>query len=209
MKSFVPGIRTFLIQPVFLFFFLSRIIPLAAQPENYKLHIQKHREQYVATHEVVKGDDKKKMCFYDADEDYKVTATIEKIFEAPWFKMETSGKDKKVFRLYALVHFELHSKVLKLHIYQSQHLMTVKEYENYLFIPFTDLTNGEGSYENGRYIDLSADDLSGDKFIIDFNKAYNPYCAYVSNIYNCPVPPAENNLPVAIKAGEMKYGVQH
>ncbi len=78
-------------------------------------------------------------------------------------------------------------------------------YKNYLFLPFTDLTSGEESYGGGRYIDLETTDIFNNKVIIDFNKAYNPYCAYASG-YNCPIPPRENDLPVAVKAGEMNFG---
>jgi uncharacterized protein (DUF1684 family) len=75
-----------------------------------------------------------------------------------------------------------------------------------LFLPFTDLTSGEESYAAGRYIDLSFSDVTGDKVVIDFNKSYNPYCAYVSGKYNCPIPPRENSLNIAILAGEKTYG---
>jgi uncharacterized protein (DUF1684 family) len=119
--------------------------------------------------------------------------------------METSGSIKKVFRVYGIVHFTVHDTAVKLNIYQSQNLMAAAEYNDYLFLPFTDLTSGEGSYANGRYIDLTYKDVVGNKIVIDFNKAYNPYCAYVSGKYNCPIPPRENSLNVAILAGEKNY----
>ncbi len=84
--------------------------------------------------------------------------------------------------------------------------MAVAEYKDQLFLPFTDLTSGEESYAAGRYIDLIFDDILDNKVIIDFNKAYNPYCAYVSGKYNCPIPPRENSLNVAILAGEKNFG---
>jgi uncharacterized protein (DUF1684 family) len=69
-----------------------------------------------------------------------------------------------------------------------------------LFLPFKDATNGKETYAVGRYLDL--DEHSGDDpYRIDFNKAYNPYCAYNAN-YTCPLVPRENILPVAIHAGE-------
>ncbi|MEI9910512.1 MAG: DUF1684 domain-containing protein [Bacteroidota bacterium] len=82
----------------------------------------------------------------------------------------------------------------------------MEEYREQLFLPFTDLTTGEETYTAGRYIDLTFNDIIGDKVVIDFNKAYNPYCAYISGKYNCPIPPKENNLTVAILAGEKNYG---
>jgi len=73
-----------------------------------------------------------------------------------------------------------------------------------LFIPFADVTSGDETYGTGRYIDISTKDIINNTVVIDFNKAYNPYCAY-SNGYNCPIPPAENYLAVAIKAGERSF----
>ncbi|HEX6333812.1 MAG TPA: DUF1684 domain-containing protein, partial [Flavisolibacter sp.] len=89
--------------------------------------------------------------------------------------------------------------------YQSQNLLNT-EYRNHLFLPFTDATTGKTTYEVGRYIDLQITDIREGWVTIDFNKAYNPYCAYTSG-YNCPIPPAENRLPVAIEAGEKSYGL--
>ena len=72
------------------------------------------------------------------------------------------------------------------------------EYEDYLFLPFTDKTNGDSSYGGGRYLDLKLPE--GDSIIIDFNQAYNPYCAY-NDKYSCPVPPKSNNLDIEVLAG--------
>lgn len=93
-----------------------------------------------------------------------------------------------------------------MNLYQSQGLMGSNEYKNYLFLPFTDATTGVETYESGRYIDLLTTDIVNNTVTIDFNKAYNPYCAYVSDVYNCPIPPKENHLRVAIRAGEKMYG---
>ena len=69
---------------------------------------------------------------------------------------------------------------------------------DHLFLPFTDNTNGVETYGGGRYIDLKIP--AGNTINIDFNKAYNPYCAY-SDKYSCPIPPPENHLDIEIKAG--------
>jgi uncharacterized protein (DUF1684 family) len=82
--------------------------------------------------------------------------------------------------------------------------MNDKTYRNYLFIPFTDSTSGEESYGGGRYLECFAGDIGYNLLDLDFNKAYNPYCAYGAG-YNCPIPPKENDLPIAIKAGEKNY----
>ncbi len=181
----------------------------AAQGNNYTDSIRSFQAKYIKEHGAVKNADRKYLHFFPADEKFRVAARVERIYEAPWFSMETSGKEKKVYRIYAILTFRINDTSCKLHVYQSQQLMGLKEYADHLFIPFTDLTSGDETYENGRYIDMSIDDLENGYYLLDFNKAYNPYCAYGSDMYNCPVPPKENDLRVAILAGEKKFGKEH
>lgn len=195
--------------PVTIFIFLVIICQARSQKDNYVSSIQKLQEKYVKEHGVVKGKDKSSLHFFPISEKFKAKARFERIYTASWFDMETSGKEKKVYRVYGVLHFTLNDTAVKLYVYQSQQLMGTKEYADYLFAPFTDKTCGEESYENGRYIDMTVAELSGTSYTIDFNKAYNPYCAYVGNVFNCPVPPKENDLPVAVKAGEMKFAKGH
>jgi hypothetical protein len=70
----------------------------------------------------------------------------------------------------------------------------------HLFLPFYDLTSGETTYPGGRYLDLEAG--AGDTVEVDFNKAYNPLCAYDPEAWNCTLPPEENRLPIRVEAGE-------
>ena len=109
-----------------------------------------------------------------------------------------------VYVKYADLYFTLKGEKQKLAVYQSQSLKTDPEYYDYLFLPFTDLTNGDSTYGGGRYIDLRIPEDGVKKITLDFNQAYNPYCAY-SGGYSCPVPPAENNLDAAITAGVKTY----
>lgn len=183
-------------------------LAVAAQEDNYTDSLQSFRIGYISTHEVVKDADRAKLTFFPINKTYYVATRFEQVTEAPWFKMETSGKTKRLYRVYGILHFTIAGKSLKLHIYQSKDLMNTEKYADHLFIPFTDETCGEESYENGRYIDLSIPELNSN-FSLDFNKAYNPYCAYKSNTFECPIPPAENHLAVKIKAGEMKYAGGH
>ena len=78
----------------------------------------------------------------------------------------------------------------------------VKQGEESLSILFTDRTTGKETYGTGRYLDLAAPEQG--LYTLDFNAAYNPLCAY-THVYNCPIPPAENALPVAVRAGEKTY----
>jgi hypothetical protein len=82
-------------------------------------------------------------------------------------------------------------------------MLELSQDTNALFIPFRDETCGKESYGGGRYIDCEIP-ASGDKVMIDFNKAYNPYCAY-NHSYSCVIPPEENRLTVRIEAGEKAF----
>lgn len=183
------------------------IIPatIAHSQSTYADSMSQYQKDYVEKHEVVTGDDKQFFRFYPVDEKFRVTADFRRSSNSKWFSMETSGAVKKVFRIYGVLHFSINDTAVKLNIYQSQALMNTDEYEDHLFLPFTDLTSGEETYDAGRYLDLKTGDIVNDKVVIDFNKAYNPYCAYVDGKYNCPIPPRENQLEVAIHAGEMSF----
>lgn len=190
--------------PLFIVFVFAAAISLAQS--SYKDSMNAYIKNYINNHEVVKGEDRKQLHFFDVDEKFRVTAKFERTQNGQWFEMPTSGRLKKVFRVYGILSFRINDTLVKLNLYQSQGLMGSDDYKNYLFLPFTDATTGTETYESGRYIDLLTSDIKNNEVIIDFNKAYNPYCAYVSGVYNCPIPPAANHLSVAIRAGEKAYG---
>jgi uncharacterized protein (DUF1684 family) len=89
-------------------------------------------------------------------------------------------------------------------VYQSIKHLRHPIYKNHLFLPYRDHTNDETTYGGGRYIDVLISEVESGKMYLDFNKSYNPWCGY-SDGYNCPIPPSENSLEVAIEAGEMTY----
>ena len=160
-------------------------------------------------HGVVTGKDKEFMSFFPVNERFRMSCGFERTMNSPWFRMESSGAIKKNYRVYGIIHFTINDTAVTLNVYQSQDLMASSQYKDHLFIPFTDATSGQETYESGRYIDLEIKDITNDKVMIDFNKAYNPYCAYLSGKFNCPIPPAENRLAVAITAGEKSFGKAH
>ncbi|HEV8282999.1 MAG TPA: DUF1684 domain-containing protein [Chitinophagaceae bacterium] len=172
----------------------------------YSDSLQAYIDGYVKDHEAVKGDDKKFLQFFPIDESYRVVANFEKSKDSKWFLMETSGHEKKMYRAYGTVSFTLHDTLIKLNLYQAQDLLADPKYKDYLVLMFTDKTSGDESYDAGRYLDFTLGDIKNNKVVIDFNKAYNPYCAYEKGKYNCPIPPKENNVQVAIRAGEKIYG---
>ena len=107
----------------------------------------------------------------------------------------STGKDAQFYE-YALTEFTLNGARNRLLIFKAEGQQT-------LFLSFKDLTNGKETYGAGRYLDI--EEPTQETFVLlDFNKAYNPYCAYNDN-YSCPFPPEENYLNVTIKAGEKKY----
>ena len=136
--------------------------------------------------------------FFPTDETYQVTADFVKADDPATFQMKTTTNRLPTYDKYGYVKFSLKGNEYQLTIYQSHTLRETDEYRNYLFLPFTDLTNGEETYGGGRYIDLSIPD--GNQITIDFNKAYSPYCAY-NYSFSCPIPPAENNMDIRIEAG--------
>ena len=144
----------------------------------------------------------KHLDFYDINKKYRVNAKFKRTENSLPFKMKTTTNRAPIYEKYGEVEFVIDEKTIKLNVYQSHRLREMDEYKDYLSLPFTDETSGKTSYGGGRYVDLKIP--SGDTIIIDFNKAYNPYCAY-NHKYSCVVPPAENHIPIEINAGVMKY----
>ena len=136
--------------------------------------------------------------FYPFSDKYVVNAKFVRTPNEKPFQMSTSSGMRKTYIKYAEVFFTIDKKEYKLNVYQSQELLQSADYKDYLFIPFTDATSGNETYEGGRYLDLTMP--KSNQVLINFNKAYHPYCAYTDG-YNCPVPPQENTLPIKIEAG--------
>jgi len=141
--------------------------------------------------------------FFAIDDSFRVQAKLEFHEDSQPFLMKTTTDRLPVYKLYATAHFTLKGKECALKIYQSQDLLEDPDYGDYLFLPFTDNTNGESSYGGGRYLDLVIP--PGNEMTLDFNMSYNPYCAYNSE-YSCPIPPADNDLDVEVTAGVKAYG---
>lgn len=136
--------------------------------------------------------------FFKVDSVYIVKAHFERTPNETPFEMKTTTERLPVYVKYGIVTFNLKGNEYHLNVYQNQDLMNKDGMEDYLFLPFLDDTNGEESYGGGRYIDLRFP--KGDELTIDFNKAYNPYCAY-NEKYSCPIVPRENYLPLKVEAG--------
>ena len=144
----------------------------------------------------------KGLDFFPIADNYIVTAKFVRTKKEKVFQMKTSTNRLPEYKKYGELHFTLNGRMFHLNVYQNIDLIKKKEYEDYLFLPFSDVTNGTETYIGGRYIDLRIQ--KGKSWTIDFNKAYNPYCAY-NYKYSCPKVPMENDLPIAIKAGVKKF----
>jgi uncharacterized protein (DUF1684 family) len=145
-----------------------------------------------------------RLRFFKPRANYRTTADLiltssKEIISFP----TTTGKTME-YVAFAKAVFRIYEQPCTLTVYKSAKALLNETYENFLFVPFRDYTSGDESYGGGRYIDLLASDVKGNKLIVDFNRAYNPYCAY-NELYSCPVPPAENSLPLEIRAGEKKF----
>ena len=144
----------------------------------------------------------KGLDFYPITSDYVVSAKFVITKKEKPFKMKTSTARTPLYKKYGTLYFELEGKQLQLNVYQNIELSKKPGFKDYLFLPFSDLTNGKESYIGGRYIDFRIP--KSDTVILNFNLAYNPYCAY-NYKYSCPIVPLENDLDVAIKAGVKKF----
>jgi uncharacterized protein (DUF1684 family) len=144
----------------------------------------------------------KGLHYFEPDLHYRVKAKFIKNEKPVLFKMKTTTDRLPDYQKYGDVVFMLNGVEYKLEVYQSPDISKKPEYKDYLFIPFTDETNGKEPYEVGRYIDLRIP--STDEVIVDFNKCYSPYCSYGSG-YSCVKPPDVNHLPIEVKAGEKKF----
>jgi len=140
--------------------------------------------------------------YFATDTTYRVAAKFEKLEDDSIFMMSTSGDIADPYKRFARLSMSVKGHPVQLTAYQNQRLLNNDAYKNYLFIPFKDLNSGKSTYGGGRYLDIDIPDA--DTVIIDFNAAYNPYCAY-STKWSCPIPPEENCLKIAINAGEKNY----
>lgn len=154
-----------------------------------------------ATKSPLKEKDRKNfkgLDFFPFNADYVITATFKRTPDEKAFKMKTTTSRLPVYVKYGEITFTLNGKPYQLNLYQNQDLIKKEGYEDYLFLPFLDDTNGEATYGGGRYIDVRIPE--GETMIIDFNTAYNPYCAY-NEKYSCPIVPRENYISAKIEAG--------
>jgi uncharacterized protein len=128
--------------------------------------------------------------YFDENPDLKLEVELEKFPEQKQIVIQTSTGQTQAYTRYGKFKFSVDGQEAELTLYSSEHGF---------FLPFADSLAGEETYPAGRY--LEPDPLAGDRFLVDFNTAYNPYCAY-NEMWSCPLTPPENRLKVPIRAGE-------
>jgi len=149
-------------------------------------------------------DDKKAnfngLSYFPIDLKYRFELPLHKNATPDTFKILTSAGVERDAIKYGYFAFDIDAHACTLQVYQLLDIHS--KYPDYLFLPFLDATSGKESYGGGRYLDF--EENVSEVYTVDFNVAYNPLCAYGKTGYRCPIPPAENRLPLAIRAGE-KY----
>ena len=140
----------------------------------------------------------KGLDFFEHSDNYIVKAIIKKTPQSQPFKIETTTERLADFKKYGNIFFTLDEVEYNLSVYKILEYEGKKGYENYLFLPYLDLTNGNETYGGGRYIDLYLEEH--DSILLDFNKSYNPKCVY-DEIFSCPIVPRDNFLNRKIEAG--------
>jgi uncharacterized protein (DUF1684 family) len=138
------------------------------------------------------------LSYYPISSDYEVPAALRLSDDRPVFEMPTSTGLLRRMQRVGVLEFTLmgEAKTLGAFVEEGSPINT-------LFVPFADLTTGIDTYAAGRYLDIEPSGTG--VYNVDFNRAYNPYCAY-NDLFDCPYPPASNRLSVAIRAGERTPG---
>jgi uncharacterized protein len=146
------------------------------------------------------------LAYFPPDESYRAAAALRVApkDEQPVVTMPTSTGKQRDYRQVGSLEFNLKGQPLSLVAFIEVPAAGMAE-SNRLFVPFRDLTNGAETYPAGRYLEL--DPTPTGLYDLDFNKAYNPYCAY-NEEYDCPYPPASNRLKIPIRAGEKAFTTQ-
>jgi uncharacterized protein (DUF1684 family) len=143
--------------------------------------------------------------YYPEDPALALELPVEAFPEHELVAMRTSTGGEAVYERWALVRFTVDGAEAALTLYREPG-------SGHIFLPFQDVNAGTETYGAGRYLEVlpldDGDGGDGGRVLLDFNYAYNPYCAY-NEMWSCPIPPAENRLRVAIRAGERAFHGGH
>lgn len=144
------------------------------------------------------------LAYFPLDPKYRLRVRLARLPNAEPVTLATSKGIPRPMVRYGSFDFTIDGLAQRLHAYRSVPQPGHDHEVASLFVPFRDATSGKESYGAARYLDLEFE--PSEAYILDFNLAYNPYCAY-SDDYVCPFPPKENWLTVAIRAGEKTFAL--
>ncbi|MCW5922466.1 MAG: DUF1684 domain-containing protein [Saprospiraceae bacterium] len=196
--------------PSLLLLFMAQTLGAQTTDSTYTAQMAHHRQAYkehflTESRSPLMEDDTAFLDFFAPDASWRVNATFERTFDTEPFDMPTYSGRSARYQQYGIFTFEKDGKKHTLRVYQNLRLLNSQKYFDYLFLPFKDHSNGDSTYGGGRYLDLKTGDIGTDNTMsIDFNKCYNPWCAY-SDGFNCPIPPKENHLDIMVDAGEKNF----
>ncbi|MFN0213505.1 MAG: DUF1684 domain-containing protein [Saprospiraceae bacterium] len=199
--------RTFI--TLFLLTGWSLILPAQTPEAIFSAQIAQHRAEYKADFLVearspLTASDTAFLDFFAPNPMFQFPANFIRTPEAVPFELPTYSGQKRDYVQFGVLTFEFAGTLQTMNIYQNLRLVKDSTYRDHLFLPFKDLTSGGATYGGGRYLDFKQGDIRNGILILDFNKAYNPWCAF-SDGFNCPIPPAPNHLKIAIEAGERNF----
>lgn len=141
------------------------------------------------------------LAFFAPAEHWQISSHFTPESGARTFAVQLTDGKTETYTLAGRAEFEAGGRPQQLLVFESPE-------SGQYFVPFRDATSGKSTYGGGRYLDVPTENLTGSRLLLDFNRAYNPYCAYTPD-YVCPVPPRENTLTVAVEAGEKTYPGAH
>ncbi|GAB4327443.1 MAG: DUF1684 domain-containing protein [Bacteroidales bacterium] len=145
--------------------------------------------------------------YFPARYQYLIKGTFEAYDQPDTVELKTTTDRSPAYVVRGIIRFRFEGKSYSLLAFQNLKLLEINPEDNKLLIPFRDLTAGRETYGGGRYIDCTIPG-EGQMIELDFNKAYNPYCAYNPK-YSCVLPPPENELPFRVEAGEKVFEENH
>ncbi len=193
-----------IILTILLFWQLSA--PLISQSKKEVIAYRKtHLDELLSdVRKPITPEEKDLIKYFSFKKSWQVEAEYVPLEKEPVFQMPTYSGVTRDYRKFAAATFTHGQKKITVFLYQNMTLIRQPQYKDYLFLPFKDDTNGAESYGGGRYMDVRISTVKDGKIILNFNKAYNPYCAYNEG-FNCPIPPQENHLNLSIRAGERNF----
>ena len=185
---------------IFIYLLCSCSAEQKTEVNPFQQHQKEQHEFMLSEKSPLEKVDKKNFIalnYFSQDSSFVFKAKYESVFNGRMVEFNTNTDRKPIYIHTGNIKFNLEKSQFTLKAYQAQNSS-----DSNLFLPFNDFTNGVETYKSGRYLDLIIPEY--DAIILDFNLAYNPYCAY-NKKYSCPIPPTENRLKIEIKAGEKTY----